>query len=225
MKHSADVVVIGGGIIGCATAAELAAAGADVVLVERREIAHGASGRNHGLLFYPQNEQTAPLYRRSHEMYRNLQASSEINIAFDEEPKGFIILVAEESQWAPAQLEAEACAAGGVPVEKLDAKDLYEAEPALAPGYLGGWLIVDGYRLDPAALTVALAHRARQIGAEVRTNEDVKQVLVRSGKTAGVVSDLGVISAPTVVDAAGPWAPKVARSAGTDLPITGARGW
>ena len=224
MKNRADVVIVGGGIIGCSVAAELASRGADVVLLERNEIAHGASGRNHGLVFYPQDQTTEALYRRSVEIYREL-ALGDIDIAFDTEPRGFIIMVARDSEWEAAEAEAKACAVGNVDIERLEAEDLRRLEPETAPGLLGGWFINDGYRLDPAALTLATALKARRAGAEVITHTDVKQVMVSGARVRGVATDAGSIAAPLVVDAAGPWAPKVARSAGSDVAVTGARGW
>ncbi|HYO00233.1 MAG TPA: FAD-dependent oxidoreductase [Actinomycetota bacterium] len=225
MRRSAGVVVVGGGVIGCSVASELARLGADVMLLESREIAHGASGRNHGLVFYPQNPLTDPLYRLSHSMYRELAASTELNISLDEDPLGFIILVSTEDQWAAAEIEAQACATGGVRVERMDREQLRAAEPNVADDTLGGWFIEDGYRLDPRALTMALALGARARGAEVRTHVDVKQILVKDGKATGVVCDDGIVSVDSVVLAGGPWTPKLARSAGVDLPMSGARGW
>lgn len=225
MRKSADVVVVGGGIIGCAAAAEIARAGGEVLLLERAGIASAASGRNHGLLFYPQDPRLDPLYRASHDMYRELAGSSEVNVALDEAPCGFLVLVRTEEDWPPAEAEARASAAGGVAIEQLDAAALREAEPHVAEGLLGAWWIEDGFRLDPAALTLAFALEARRAGAEVVTHVDVKQVIVRGGRVAGVATDQGVVEARVVVDAAGPWAPAVARTAGADLPITGARGW
>lgn len=225
MRKSCDVVVVGAGVMGCALAAELAGLGAAVLLLERAEIAHGASGRNHGLIFYPQNPLTDPLYRESHAMYRRLAAEAPLDLCLDEKPCGFLVIVAAEEDWGPAEAEAMACREGGVRVQRLDGYDIHQAEPHLAGHIMGGWFIDDGYRLDPQALTLALALAAGAAGAEVATGVDVKQVLVRDGRVAGVATDQGVVQANTVVLAGGPWAPKLARSAGVRLPICGARGW
>lgn len=225
MKTRAEVAIIGGGIIGCTLAVHLASAGVDVVLFEKREIAFGASGRNHGLIFYPQTSVTDPLYRRSHELYREIEPESDLKIGLDPTPRGFVILVRTEEQWAPAEAEARACAEGGVNIERLGRAELMKAEPNVSPDLIGGWFIDDGYRLDPAALTLAFALKARRAGAEINTHTDVKQIQTTNGRVTGLVTDAGTVSADVIVDAAGPWAPKLARTAGLDLAITGARGW
>ena len=225
MKKSADIIVVGGGIIGCSTARELALAGADVLLLERNEIAAGASGRNHGLLFYPQDTRTEDLFRMSRTIYSQLDEETSLKLSLDREPRGFIILVTHESEWAAAEAEAKACAVGGVEVSQLSSEELIAEEPNVNRAVLGGWFINDGYRLDPAALTLATALGAREAGAEVITHTDVKQVLMEGDRVTGVATDEGLVAADIVVDAAGPWAPKLARTVGADLPITGARGW
>lgn len=225
MRDRADVIVIGGGIIGCSTALGLTRAGVDVLLIERAEIASAASGRNHGLIFYPQNETSDMLYRKSFEIYKDLAASSEINIGMDSRTRGLVIAISSEDEWEAAEAEAKASEVGGVRVDRLNQKELLEAEPNLAPHHIGGYYIDDGYRLDPAALTTAVALEARRAGAEIVTHTDVKQIVIQQGRASGVATDEGVVKSQTVVDAAGPWASKLVRPLGLDLPIVGARGW
>jgi glycine/D-amino acid oxidase-like deaminating enzyme len=225
MKSTADVVVVGGGIVGCATAAELARNGAKVMLIERAQIASAASGRNHGLIWYPQSDVLDPLYRTSHRMYQELSETSQLDIALDSRPRGILVLVQKEEDWQPAEGEARAASSGGAKIERLDDRSLKKSEPHLAPSHLGAWRIDDGYRLDPALVSLALAIEARQAGAEVVTHTDVKQILIKDGTVTGVATDSGVVQAPTVVNAAGPWAAKLTPALGGDLPISGARGW
>lgn len=225
MRKSADVVVVGGGIIGCTIAAELAAVGTSVILLERLEIAHGASGRNHGLLYWPQNTITGPLFDATVPMYREMCGRSRVRIAMDEHPMGLVVLAESDSDWELAQAEAEACRIGGVPVERWSREDLRAAEPNVSHHFEGAWVIHDGYRLDPQALTLAYALEASEHGAEIYTHVDAKQILLRRDRVAGVISDQGVVEADVVVLAAGPWAAKIARTAGVSLQISGARGW
>jgi len=228
MTERADVVVVGGGIIGCGVAAELASRGVSVILVERSQIGAGASGRNHGLIFRPEEPELDDLARVSLGVYAALADESPIDLSLDRTPPGLVIVAREESDWPAAEREAAAEARAGAAVQRLDEAALREAEPALAPGHPGGFLIEDGFRVDPAALTLAYAERARAAGAQVWTNTEVKQILLDAGAVQGVATDAGVVTAPTVVNAAGPWAAKLARTAGADcpaVPIGGVRGW
>ena len=84
MTERADVVVVGGGIIGCGVAAELASRGVSVVLVERSQIGAGASGRNHGLIFLPEESELHHLARVSLGLYAALADESSIDLSLDE---------------------------------------------------------------------------------------------------------------------------------------------
>lgn len=225
MRDSADVVVVGGGILGCAVAAELARRRVKVVLVERGPIAAGASGRNHGLIFSPEASILQPIAARSVGVYRDIAGMTPLDLGLDPAPVGLVMVVSEEAQWAPAEREAAAIAGTGCAVERLDQAVLREVEPALSEGHLGGFLLWDGLRVDPAALTLALSYQATRAGADLSTFTEVKQVLTDNGRVRGVATDAGVVWAPKVVIAAGPWSAKLARTAQVDLPIGGARGW
>jgi len=220
-----DVAVVGGGIIGCACAYELATRGASVVLLEREQIAAGASGRNHGLLLTPLDAALLPMAGRSSATYEDVVRDAPLRVHLDPSPIGFLIVAEDDVEREAAREEAETAAACGVPIEAVDGSALRELEPALAPELSSGWLLQDGRRVDPAALTVGLALLARERGADVRTGETVRSVIRGSGRVTGVVTDRGPILASTVVLAAGPWTATLTRPLGVDLPIAGARGW
>lgn len=227
MTQHADVVIVGAGIIGCGIAAELASRGASVILLERSQIGAGASGRNHGLIFRPEDARLTALAAESLAMYSELDGESAIDLSLDRAARGLVIVVGDESQWPAGEREAEAAARTGA-VERLDEAGLRQVEPAIGPGYAGGFLVDDGIRVDPAALTLAYAERARAAGSKIGTNIEVKQILVEDGAVTGVATDGGVVSTRTLVNAAGPWAAKLARTARAELPgvpIGGIRGW
>jgi glycine/D-amino acid oxidase-like deaminating enzyme len=219
-------VVVGGGIIGCATAFELSRRGARVILIERAELAAGASGRNHGLLLTPLDPVLVPMAEHSTRLYRDVVAESVLPVAFDERPIGFVIASgADQEERNAARAEAEAARGSGVAVERLTGDQARGLEPGLAPDVEEAWLLHDGLRLDPAALTVALALRARELGATVERNLTVRAVRVEHNRARGVVTDDGVVDADAVVVAAGPWTAPLLRRLGVDLPIVGFRGW
>lgn len=220
-----DVVVVGGGVVGCASARELARRGLGVVLIERHELAAGASGRNHGLLLTPPDPVLVPMARAGVPVYEEVAARALAPVRLDPGPVGVLIVCAEEAEREPARAEAEAVSASGVRVERVEPDGLPAVEPALAPGLLEGWLLEDGRRLDPSALTVAMAQEAREAGAEVIRHLPVRALLRRGDAIRGVVTDEGPVEGGVVVVAAGPWSPALLRPLGFDLPVMGARGW
>lgn len=218
-----DVVVVGGGVIGCACARELARAGMRVTLVERADLAAGASGRNHGLLLTPQDPALIEMFRASVSLYEEAVADAAVPFSLDPSPLGFLIAAADDpAERAAGREEAEAVAASGVGLAHLGPDGLRELEPALADDLVEGWLLEDGRRLDPAALSISLALVP---GVEVRRRLMVRRVLASGGAVRGVITDDGPIEADEVVLAAGPWTPPLLRPIGIELQVVGARGW
>ena len=89
MVDELEVIVVGGGIIGCATAYELAKRGAKVTLIERSELAAGASGRNHGLLLSPLDPLMIPMARETRAAYDEIKDVAPIPLRLDPAPIGF----------------------------------------------------------------------------------------------------------------------------------------
>jgi sarcosine oxidase subunit beta len=221
-----DVVVVGGGVVGCACAHALSARGARVVLLERSELAAGASGRNHGLLLDLPDPSLRALGTRSSAVYEELAVEAPVDIRLDRDPVGFLVVAGDdEAEREAARVEAEVVAAAGVPVEHLDGDGARQVEPALGPAVAEAWLLRDGRRVDPAALTVSMALLARDRGAEVRRHVTVRSLITEGERIRGVVTDEGEVPSEAVVVAAGPWTPSVVRPAGVEVPVAGARGW
>jgi len=218
-----DVVVVGGGVIGAACAREAAARGMSVTLVERAELAAGASGRNHGLLLTPPDAELIPMFRGSREVYEEAAGGAVVPFGMDAEPVGFLIAATDDkAERTAGREEAEGIAASGVACAELDAAGVRELEPGLADAIVEGWLLEDGWRLDPSALTVSLALTP---GVDVLRHLTVRSLLAAEGRVRGVVTDAGTIEADDVVVAAGPWTPSLLRPLGVNLPVVGARGW
>lgn len=215
-----DVVVVGGGIIGAACADDLARRGMAVTLLERDELAAGASGRNQGLLVVPEDPALVGMARESYRGYLALDPWSAVPISLDPDPVG-LILVGETD----ADLDQDRFDALPVPAERLEPEALRQVEPELAPDLAGGFLLHDGHRLNPTLLTVALAERARRHGAEIRHHAPVRALLGDSEGVRAVVTDDEVLETETVLLAAGPWSAALLRPIGIDLPVSGARGW
>jgi glycine/D-amino acid oxidase-like deaminating enzyme len=223
----ADVVVVGGGIVGCAAAFELTRQGASVVLIERDELASGASGRNHGLLVVPLDPVLVPMAAASLDLYREFAPSARLSVALDREPIGYLIVASDdEGERKAGQEEADAAAACGVTARALSADEVVRLEPSIDPAVVAeGWLLDDVRRVQPANLTASLALAAREKGAEIRRHLLVREIVVEGDRVRGVQTDEGEIVADHVVVAAGPWSTSLLRSVGFDLPVMAARGW
>jgi D-hydroxyproline dehydrogenase subunit beta len=219
-----DVVVIGGGIIGAACAFELARADATVTLLEKDELAAGASGRNLGYLDTSKDPVLAPLARASLERYLELAAEPPSPFFLDAEPIGTLAVTVEEDEVADLEAWAKAAEVVGVSLEHVDgsARDL---EPELSPDVIDAYLLHEGHRVDPLALTVCYGALARTAGATIRHHAPARRLVERAGRVVGVITDDGVVEADVVVLAAGPWSSALARPLGVRLPVAAARGW
>lgn len=190
-----DVAVIGGGVIGCATAALLAEAGASVRLHERDVLGAGASGRNSGALEHPLDEALEPLYLESLARYGELEG-----FALPPAAVGALVL-SEDPEPLRAQLADLEARFPDVGLDWLD--DARAAEPGLAPG-LAAIRIDTGHPVPPAGAVRAWAERARAAGARILEGSPARVALDRD-RVAGVHTPDGREDADVVVVAAGPW--------------------
>jgi len=219
-----DVVVVGGGIIGAACAFEAARAGAAVTLLEKDELAAGASGRNLGYLDTSKDPVLAPLARASLERYRELATDPPSPFFLDAEPVGTLAVTIDEDEIDELDAWAKAAEAVGVPLEHLGAA-VRSLEPGLSPDVVDAYLLHEGHRVDPLALTVCYGALARDAGATIRHHAPARRLIERHDRIAGVTTDDGVLEADVVVLAAGPWSSALARPLGIRLPVASARGW
>jgi len=220
-----DVLIIGGGVIGAACASERTRRGADVTLVERDELAAHASGRNQGLWVLPEDDATVPMATRSLTRYLALAREAPIDVQLDPEPIGLVLLARTDDEMPAARHAVGVAERAGTRVDALDAARLAELEPAVTPDVAGAWLVHHGHRLDPGALTVAMALEARDRGASIHHHTNARALAARGDRIVGAVTDDGVIEADATIVAAGPWSTRLLEPVGVSLPIVGARGW
>jgi glycine/D-amino acid oxidase-like deaminating enzyme len=214
--RSADVAIVGGGIVGTATATFLAQAGMRVTLYERTAIAAGASGRNSGVIQQPHDPVLAALYHESLAAYRALDAVSGGALALDLEPVGLLhvgrdlgVVQAIAASWRATDPLTQP--------EVLAGAELRRLEPALA-GDLVACRLHIGYPVAPAAATLAFAAAAERAGATIVIGESAQPV-VSDGVAVGVEVGGVVQPAGAVVIAAGPWSPALVDPDGEWRPI------
>ena len=212
MHDGADVVIVGGGVMGCASALELAKAGAKVIVLERSVPGAEASSAAAGILGAQvetsEGDSGFELARQSRARYpawsEQLKSATGIDIgyrlcgilrvAFDEESKTHIF---RETAW---QQKA------GLVVETIEQAMLRALEPKLDPKTKFALLFPDDGQVDPPRLLRALYIAASQAGASFRSGAYVRAVAVEAGTVRGVVLEDGTrVAADRVVLAAGSW--------------------
>lgn len=212
-----DAVVIGGGIVGVATATFLAEAGARVTLVEREALAAGASGRNSGVIQRPFDPALVPLYTESIAHYRALaDAVPEAGFRLPPEPAGLLLISHHERvvRGRAAQLRA---LFPELASEVLGGPDLEMREPALGPGVWALHVPI-GYPVVPSGPTYAWASRADRAGVAIRLGRPATPAIER-GIVVGVDVAGDRIAAASVVVAAGPWTADIVDPSGRWRPI------
>jgi glycine/D-amino acid oxidase-like deaminating enzyme len=195
------VAVIGGGVVGCAAAHFLAAAGASVELFERDEVGSAASGRNSGVLQHPFDRLMAALHHETLRILGDLEG-----FELDPEPAGVLMLARERSLLEPAAAEITREVPELQP-RLLDRGEVAALEPSLAPGLVACRLHT-GYPVRPAAVTRALARAAHLRGARFHEHETAWPWL-GSGRARGVISGGVRRAAGELLVAAGPWTPEL----------------
>ncbi|MCX2926907.1 NAD(P)/FAD-dependent oxidoreductase [Streptomyces sp. NEAU-W12] len=221
MAH--DVIVVGGGIAGCAAAERLAGQGLNVLLLERGPLAGGATGRNQGGLLPSPLPACGGLFGEAVAFYERAERESEVPFRF--RPHGYLLVAADEEGMDRARGHGHALSDAGFPAHEVGPRELRELEPGLAPDLAGAVLVEGAHALHPVLAATALAGRAARAGAEIRTHTPVRGLTTDGDRVTGVVTDDGPLPAGAVVLAAGPWSRSLAQQAGSDVPVFGARGW
>ena len=214
-----DVAVIGGGIVGCAAAVQLAAAGARVTLYEREGIAAGASGRNSGVVQQPLDPDLAALYRSSLNHYAEL-AAADPGFSLGAAPAG-LLYVSHDPEIVRHQAALVTAVEGGLAADIVEGAALRALEPGLAGG-VSACRVAIGYPVAPAAATRAFARIARRLGVRIRTATPV-ELAVDGDRVTGIRAGGLLETAGTVLVAAGPWSPALLDPAGRWRPIR--RAW
>ena len=221
-----DVIIIGGGITGAGTQRDCAMRGLRTLLIERSDIATGATGRNHGLLHsgarYAVNDaESARECIEENMILRRIAAH-----CIDETDGLFITL--PEDDLGYQQTFVEACQNAGINAEIIDPDLARRLEPSVNPALIGAVRVPDG-SVDPFRLCAANMLDAKLRGGQVRLQTEVTG-FIREGDTIigvhtrNIAGDEQDYYAPVTVNACGIWGHGIARMAGVNVGMYPAKG-
>jgi glycine oxidase len=205
-----DVVVIGGGIAGCASAYALARDGATVQVIEQHRVGAHASGGSAGILSTRDDPFDTPfdrLGRASLELYpayaQRLREETGIDIELQLEGV-LVLLERDETRMEPKEPHAA--------VRRLDGSELRELEPNVGERWDGAIFYPGDGQVNTGRLTLALAEAAARRGVQFSEGIAVTGFRERAGRVEGVRTTAGNVPAETVVLAGGPWSGLLAPS-------------
>lgn len=218
-----DTIVIGGGIVGCCAAYELAKRGVSVALLEKGLIGGEQSSRNWGWV-RQQNRDLFELPLAMYSLQRWEAMSSEIGRDLGFRRSGIVYTTDSEKSLERWRSWGEKAREQGFVSHLLDAKGARERVPGTTSSWIGGvWSPYDG-RAEPSMACPAIAHGARELGAFVHQNCAVRGLDLQAGKVSGVWTERGRIRADTVICAGGAWSSRFCRRHGVELPAANIRG-
>ncbi len=223
LPRSADVVVIGAGVVGASTALALTRSGLKVVVVDRGSVASGTTGAGEGNILVSDKEPGAELELalRSRDLW--FEIASDIGNNFELEAKGGVVVARKDP--APLFDFAKRQEQAGIKIEFSNHKRLHELEPHLAPSIENGVFYPQDAQCQPMLAAAHMLRAVRESGGVIFNQADVKEIRSRHGKVTTVVTSRGVIDTPIVVNATGTWAGEVAALAGSNIPVMPRRGF
>ncbi len=222
LPKTSDIIVIGGGVMGASTAYHLAARGAgEVLLLERDEFfGQGATGRCAGGVRYQfSTEVNIRLSLASLPMLEHFE--EEIGQAVDYRQIGYLFLLTREEELTTFQRNVALQHSLGVHTEWLDGDEVRRRLPMMKlDDVLAGTSHAKDGIADPNGVVMGYIQAARRLGARTLNETPVEGIRVENGKIRGVETPFGMVAAPVVVNAAGPWAALIGQMAGVPIPIS-----
>ena len=220
MKKHARVVVIGGGVVGVGALYHLAKKGwSDVALVERRELTSGSTWHAAGLLpLFNMSYSVGQIHKYSVKFYQELEKETGMNVGFRKVSN--IRLAQTRDRMDEYRQYAGVASTIGVQVDFLTPKQVKELWPLCnTDGLIGAIRHPDDGYIQPADLTQAMAHGARQMGAEIYRNTTVTSITRSRTGEWEVCTDKGKIMCEHVISATGNFARKTGAMVGLDIPV------
>ena len=226
MKKAYDVIIIGGGIIGCATAFELAKRGiTDILLIEKRFLTSGATGRcGAGIRQQWGSELNARIALESTHIFEHLEEYTGYTRSCGLHQGGYLLVAYTEKEWAQFQENLKVQHKLGIDSRAVDLKEAKEIVPYLnTDGMFGATFCQKDGHADPFQCTQAYAQGAKRMGVEFLTYTEVTGLQTKAGRIHAVETTNRTFEARTVINCANVHAPELAKMVGEDIPVTSER--
>lgn len=220
IPEQAQIVIIGGGIVGCSTAYHLTKAGFnDVVLLERKELGCGTTHAAAGLLAQlRQNQEMTNLAKYASELYSKLGDETGVNTGFVR--TGAIGVCQTEDrrlEWLRGSAMAKAF---GIDMHEISLKEAEDMVPGMSTeGLISAFYLPNDGQVDPIGATQALAKGAKMGGASIIENCKVLDIITKNNEVQGVKTEAGDIKCQYVVNCAGMWARDIGKLVNVSIPL------
>lgn len=222
LPRTADMVVIGGGVMGASTAYHLARRGVkNVLLLEKEQFyGQGATGRCAGGVRYQfSTEINVRLSQLSLPMLESFE--EEIDQSIDYRQCGYLILLSNEEDLAQYEMNVRLQNELGVDTTILDREEIRQRLPMMnLEDILAGTFNATDGLVDPNSVVMGYINAASRLGVETLSGVEVTGIDLQGGEIASVITSQGTVQTPILINTAGPWAARIGQMAGVEIPIT-----
>jgi len=222
VKHC-DVLVIGGGIIGCSIAYYASKTGRDVTIIEKGEFVSGTSSRCDGNILAIDKD---PGFDSQMSLFSQRlvdELSRELEHSFEYRAPGSILVCESDEEMEAAKKWVDRQKDAGLPFRMLDREDIRQESPFFADDLLGGLECATDSTVNPYLLSFSLLEKAKKQGANSFRQTEVREIK-RENDSFIVSTSNGVFTANHVVNAAGVWAPRIGEMLNLSIPIEPRKG-
>ncbi len=224
LPSSADVVVVGGGVVGTSIAYFCSRAGVRVCLLERDDIGAGTTSAAAAAALLQTKTSATKLAFANESLALLDQLHDEFDRSFEFEHTGSLLAACSETEWQVVQDVAATLQKLGLAVQMVDGAQARALMPVLGPTVLGASFSPADAQVNPLELVMAYARAARRLGAQLCIGVQVTGIEKQGDRIVAVMTNKGKIRTGTVVNAAGVWASRVAQMVGLEMPVAPLKG-